>query len=257
MPDVIRAALQEWYAFLSSFSGNAMLAITALDAQIQIPLLSALLLGLVGAVAPCQVTTSLGAFAILGRTRSGRPLGRAVLAYLAGKAVVYSALGVVALVIGAGLAEISIPVFVAARKALGPLMVIVGLAMLGVLRLRWAPGGVTATRLREAARRRAGKAPFLLGMAFGVSFCPTLFALYFGVLIPLALARPDGLVYPALFALGTSLPLLLGLGLTAYGGGSLRRFMGQVGRGQRLVALAAGALLIMAGLHDTAVYWFL
>ena len=257
MPDLVRAALQDWYAFLSSFAGNAMLALTAVDAQVRIPLVSALLLGLVGAVAPCQLTTSLGAFAILGRTRSGRPLGRAVLAYLAGKAAAYSALGIVALVIGAGLAELSIPAFVAARKALGPLLVIVGLAMLGVLRLRWAPGGRLAARLREAVRRRASGAPFLLGMAFGFSFCPTLFALYFGVLIPLALSRPDGVVYPALFALGTSLPLLLGLGLVAFGGGTLRRYIGQVGRGQRVIALVAGALLVLAGLHDTAVYWFL
>ena len=91
MPDLVRAALQDWYAFLSSFAGNAMLALTAVDAQVRIPLVSALLLGLVGAAAPCQLTTSLGAFAILGRTRAGRPLGRAVLAYLAGKAVAYSA----------------------------------------------------------------------------------------------------------------------------------------------------------------------
>lgn len=257
MPDLVRTALQEWYAFLSSFAGNVMLAITALDAQIRIPLLSALLLGLVGAAAPCQLTTSVGALAVLGRTKSGRPLGRAVLAYLAGKAIVYSALGIVALIIGAGLSEISIPVFVAARKALGPLMVIVGLAMVGVLRLRWAPGALLAARLRAAAQQRASGAPFLLGMAFGFSFCPTLFALFFGVLIPLALSRPDGVAYPALFALGTSLPLLLGLGLVSVGGGTLRRYLGQVGRGQRVVALVAGALLILTGLHDTAVYWFL
>lgn len=257
MPELIRTALLDWYAFLSSFSGNAMLGITAVDERIRIPLISALLLGLVGAAAPCQLTTSVGALAVLGRMNSGRPRGRAVLAYLAGKALVYSALGIIAVVLGAGLAEISIPVFVAARKILGPLMVLVGLAMVGALRLRWAPGSSVAARLQEAARQRVNGAPILLGMAFGFSFCPTLFALFFGILIPLALSRPDGLIYPALFALGTSLPLLLGLGLVAFGGGSLRRFVGQVGRGQRVVALVAGALLIVAGLHDTAVYWFL
>lgn len=257
MSEVIRAALLDWYAFLSSFSGTAMLGITAVDERIRIPLISALLLGLVGAAAPCQLTTSVGALAVLGRTNSGRPRGRALLAYLLGKASVYSALGIVAVAVGAGLSEISIPVFVATRKVLGPLMVVVGLAMVGALRLRWAPGASVAARLQEAARQRVSGAPFLLGMAFGLSFCPTLFALFFGVLIPLALSRPDGLVYPALFALGTSLPLLLGLGLVSYGGGSLRRFVGQVGRRQRVIAIVAGAILIVAGLHDTAVYWFL
>lgn len=257
MPEPIRAAILEWYGFLSSLSGNAMLGIGALDAQVRIPLISAVLLGLIGAAAPCQLTTSLGALAVLGGTTPGRVPGRPVLAYLAGKALVYSGLGVLAVALGAGLTEVSIPVFVAARKTLGPLMVLVGLTMIGAWRVRWAPGVHLTARLRELARRRTTEAPFLLGVAFGFSFCPTLFALFFGVLIPLALSRPDGLLYPGLFALGTTLPLLAVLGLVSLGGGSLRTEARRIGRGQRIGTIVAGALLILAGLHDTAVYWFL
>lgn len=257
MPDVLRDALLDWYGFLSSLSAGAMLALDGLDRQVGVPLVSALVLGLIGAAAPCQLTTNVGALAVLGGTTGGRPRGRSVLAYLAGKALVYTAWGAIAVLLGAGLAEVSIPVFVAARKALGPLMVVVGLVLVGVLRLSWAPGIQLKERLRQAAGRRANQAPFLLGAAFGFSFCPTLFALFFGVLIPLALARPEGLLYPALFAVGTTLPLLLVLGLVSVGGGSLRRYAGQVGRAQRVVALVAGVLLVAAGLHDTAVYWLL
>ena len=257
MPDPIRDAILDWYAFLSSLGGGATLRIAALDERIGIPLVSALLLGLIGAAAPCQLTTSVGALAVLGGTTSERPRWRDALAYLAGKALVYTAWGAVAVVLGAGLSEVSIPVFVAARKALGPLMIGVGLAMVGALRLPWAPGHGLAMRLRQAARRRADGAPFLLGVAFGFSFCPTLFALFFGWLIPLALSRPDGLLYPALFALGTTLPLLIVLGLLTLGGGSPRRHARRVGRGQRVAAVLAGAILVVAGLHDTAVYWLL
>lgn len=257
MPDAVRDALLDWYAFLGSLSAWATTGINGLDRQVGIPLVSALLLGLIGAAAPCQLTTSVGALAVLGRTSPGRPRGRAVLAYLAGKSLVYTALGVLAVALGAGLSEVSIPVFVAARKALGPLMILVGLALGGALRFPRAPGYGPGLRLRQAARRRADGAPFLLGVAFGFSFCPTLFGLYFGVLIPLALARPDGLLYPALFALGTAAPLLLVLGLVSVGGGSLRRSAERLGRGQRVVAVLAGVLLVAAGLHDTAVYWLL
>ena len=257
MPEPLREAILDWYSFLSSLSGNAMLAMSALDAQMRIPLISALLLGLIGAAAPCQLTTSLGALAVLGGASPGRVPGRPVVAYLIGKAVVYSGLGVLAVALGAGLTEVSIPVFVAARKTLGPLMVLVGLAMIGTFRIRWTPGAHLAARLRELARRRTTEAPFLLGVAFGFSFCPTLFGLFFGILIPLALSRPDGLLYPGLFALGTTLPLLLVLGLVALGGGSLRMEARRVGHGQRIVGIIAGGLLILAGLHDTAVYWFL
>ena len=257
MPEPIRDAILDWYRLLSGLSADAMLALDGLDRRVGIPLLSALLLGLIGAAAPCQLTTSVGALAVLGRTDPGRPRGRAVVAYLAGKALVYSALGLLAVALGAGLSEVSIPVFVAARKALGPLMVLVGLAMVGALRLPWAPGSGLARRLREAARRRADGAPFLLGFAFGFSFCPSLFALFFGVLIPLALSRPDGPLYPGLFALGTTLPLLAALGVVSLSGGSLRRQAGRIGRGQRVVGALAGVLLLAAGLHDTAIYWLL
>ena len=257
MLELIRDAALDWYIFTSSLSAAAMPAFQALDARIGIPLVTALLLGMLGAAAPCQLTQSVGMLTILGRRDGGQARWQGALAYLAGKALVYSALGVLAVVLGAGLAETSIPVFVAARKVLGPLMIVVGLVMVGTLRWSWAPGAGLAARIREIARLRAGGAPFLLGVAFGFAFCPTLFALFVGLLIPLALSRPDGAVYPALFALGTTLPLLAILGLVSVGGGALRQYARPIGRGQQLVGVLAGVLLLLVGLNDTVVYWLL
>lgn len=257
MLDAIRDLALRWYIFTSSLSAGAMPAFQALDAWIGVPLISALLLGVLGAAAPCQLTQSVGMLTILGRQHPGRSRWQAALAYVSGKALVYSALGVLAVILGAGLSEVSIPVFVAARKALGPLMIVVGLAMAGALHWSWIPGFGLARRLRGLARQRAGGAPFLLGVAFGFAFCPTLLALFVGLLIPLALSRPDGMVYPALFALGTALPLLVILGLLSLGGESLRHYARPIGQGQQIVAVLAGVLLIVIGLNDTVVYWLL
>jgi cytochrome c-type biogenesis protein len=98
---------------------------------------------------------------------------------------------------------------------------------------------------------------FLLGVAFGFAFCPTLLALFAGLLIPLALTRPDGVVYPAFFALGTALPLLAVLGLLSLSGESLRHYARPLGQGQQVVSVLAGVLLIALGLNDTVVYWLL
>lgn len=257
MGDAARDAAFRWYGWLSSLSADVTLGIGGIDQRVGIPLVSALLLGLIGAAAPCQLTQSVGMLAFLGHNVGATSRWRAALAYVAGKSLVYSSLGVLAVVLGAGLSEVSIPVFVIARKVLGPLMIVVGLAMVGALRLPWAPGLALSLRLREMVRPRAGRAPFLMGMAFGFSFCPTLFSLFFAFLIPLALSRPDGVLYPALFALGTSLPLLLILSFVSVGGGSPRSYVQQFGRGQRIVAVFAGALLIVVGLHDTVLYWLL
>ncbi|MBA3519260.1 MAG: sulfite exporter TauE/SafE family protein [Rhizobiales bacterium] len=254
---MLRDTILDWYVFMSSLSVQLTTDVLLLDQRVGIPLISALLLGFIGAAAPCQLTQSVGMVAVLGQTTAGRPRWRATLAYLAGKALVYTSLGVLAVVVGASLSELSIPVFVAARKVLGPLMIVVGLGMIGALRFTWVPGHPVALRLRQTLRHRAQGAPFLLGVAFGFAFCPTLFALFFGFLIPLALSRPDGVLYPALFALGTALPLLTILGLLTFAGGSLRRYARQIGRGQQVVAVLAGALLVIAGLHDTVLYWLI
>lgn len=254
---MLRDMVLDWYIVMSSLSARVTTDVLLLDRRVGISLVSALLLGLIGAAAPCQLTQSVSMVAVLGRTEAGRPRWRATLAYLAGKATVYSALGLVAIAVGASLSELSIPVFVAARKVLGPLMILVGLGMIGLLRFHWAPGYGVAMRLRGALRRRGDGAPFLLGVAFGFAFCPTLFTLYFGFLIPLALSRPDGVFYPALFAIGTVLPMVMILGALSVGSGSLRRYTREVARAQRAIAVLAGAVLILVGLNDTLIYWMI
>lgn len=257
MLDTIRELALRWYVLTSQLSANLSPRLQVLDYRIGIPFLSAVLLGLIGAAAPCQLTQSVGMLAFLGRERPGRSRFRATLAYVGGKALVYTALGLLTLAVGTSWPRSSIPFFVAVRKVLGPLMIAVGLTMIGVLRLRWAPGHELSLRLRRALRRRAEEAPFLLGVAFGFSFCPTLFAIFFGFLMPLALSRPDGVLYPGLFAIGTALPLLALLAVMALGGGTMRQRARQIGRGQRLVAVLAGLVLVAVGINDTIVYWLI
>jgi cytochrome c-type biogenesis protein len=257
MMDAIRELALRWYILTSSLTAGAMPAFQTLDARIGVPFISALLLGVLGAAAPCQLTQSISMLTILGRQSAGRPRWQAAAAYLSGKALVYSALGVLAVLLGAGMSGASIPVFVAARKALGPLMIVVGLTMAGALRWSWIPGASLTARLRTVADQRAAGAPFLLGVAFGLSFCPTLLALFAGLLLPLALSRPDGVVYPALFALGTALPLLAILGLVSLGGESLRHYARPLGRGQQVIGVLAGLLLIVIGINDTVIYWLI
>lgn len=248
----MRHALVEWYAFLASLTGPVREVATAVDARIGIPLISALLLGVIGAAAPCQVSQSIGLLAMFGRRASGRPRWRAALAFVGGKALVYCALGVLAIALGERLTEVTVPLFVTARKLLGPLMVVIGLTMVRALRFRWSRDVDLLAHAGQALRRQAAGAPALLGIAFGFSFCPTLFGLFFGLLIPLALTRPDGLLFPAAFALGTTMPVLTIFGLLSMGSGPMR-----VARWHGVAAVVAGAVVILVGLNDTFVYWLL
>lgn len=250
--------VSSWYATLSTFTRLFAEPIKALADGAGIPPFSAVLFGLLGALSPCQLTTGVSALALIGR----RPSATTVLSglsYTAGKALVYALVGLAFVLAGSAASIGSIPAFVAARKLLGPLMLLAGLVLVGFIRLRvpfsfgdrialYASGQLDATRPGGA---------FLLGAAFSLAFCPTLFVLFFGLLIPLALASPGGPAYPALFALGTTLPMLVVLAALALGSRPWSSVAGALTRAEPLLTQLAGVVVLLAGLNDTLVYWFL
>jgi cytochrome c biogenesis protein CcdA len=247
----------QWYAVLSLFSAALAAPVSDLADRVELPLLTVFLFGLVGAVAPCQVTTNLTAMAYVGsRVGDARP-GREALAYVLGKVLVYSVLGAAAVAVGRELQAAAIPVAVAARKVLGPLMIVVGLGFLGVVRLRGSAGRGVSTWLQARLPRRGPVRAFLLGVAFSFTFCPTLFWLFFGLTVPLALRSAAGWAFPGLFAVGTALPLLAFAGLFALGTERAEGFVARVRRSHQVISRMAGAVFVLAGLHDTLTYWML
>ena len=177
------------------------------------------------------------------------------LAYVAGKVTVYTLVGAAVALAGLQLQAVSIPVVLIARKALGPLMIVVGLVLVGVWRPRFSIGQQLAARLPGGAGAGVAGA-YLLGPVFALAFCPTLFWLFFGLTIPLALKTAGGWSFAGLFAIGSSLPLLAVAALATAGAGAIEGLVGSIGRLERPLRIAA-VVLVIAGMHDTLVYWML
>ena len=246
-----------WYGWLSGLTQGTVLTLQTWADHLHLPLVTVVLLGVVGATSPCQLTTNLSALAYASaQPGRGRPFLLGV-AYVAGKVSVYSLVGALVILAGLRLEAVSIPIVQVARKALGPLMVIIGLGMLGWLRLRTGMGRRLAARMRERLAPRGLGGAFLLGVAFSFAFCPTLFWLFFGLTLPLALRSSGGWMFPGLFAVGSSLPLLVVTGVVAAGIGAVGTIVRRVVRLDRPLRLVAGVVFIIAGLHDTLVYWLL
>ncbi|MGH7307428.1 MAG: sulfite exporter TauE/SafE family protein [Candidatus Rokuibacteriota bacterium] len=245
-----------WYGWLSSLTQGAVLALGDWADRAELPLLGAVVFGIIGAMSPCQITTSLGALAYASaRPGGGQPLGLA-LAYVAGKVTVYSLVGA-GVVVGLQVQTVSIPVALVARRALGPLMILVALGLLGIWRLPFGAGYRLVGRLSERLRLHGAGGAYLLGVVFSFALCPTLFWLFFGLTIPLALRSAAGWTFPGLFAVGASLPLVAAAGLVAAGVAAADGVAGGFRRLERPVRVAAGIILVLAGLHDTLVYWAL
>lgn len=254
--------ISEYYAWLSSLANWLAQPIGSLADSINLPLVSALLFGLIGATAPCQLSTNVAALAYLSRrVDDPRRMWSQTAAFVAGKMTVYLLIG--GLVVGLGwqfsqLTQTAVPVAVVARRALGPLLVLVGLVMLGVLKLHLSLGGRLSVWLEEKAKERRGLLPaYLLGVAFSFTFCPTLFWLFFGLTIPLAMASPGGLFFPGVFALGTALPVLGLAGLLASGTVNVRHFVKRLKAADVWLQRLVGVVFVLIGLNEIVLYWFL
>ncbi len=186
----------------------------------QWPILTAFLLGLMTAISPCPLATNISAIAFIGKniTDKRTVLLKGVI-YTLGRAFTYTVIG---LLFFFGLGEVGLSGFFQrwGEKILGPFLIIIGLFMLGVIKLK-IPG---LGKLTERMENQAGKGywgVFLLGVVFALGFCPYSGVLYFVMLIPMTIASVQGLYLPFVFAIATGLPVILFAWMIAYAIGSV------------------------------------
>lgn len=225
---------------------------TLVNQSEQIPLLASFLLGLVGALAPCQLTGNLGAITYYGnRSLQTKSQWAEIFFFLLGKILVFTLLGFAVWLVGQSFQQILPGFFSWFRKLMGPLFILIGLSLIGLFAFNWI-NRLTSILPQWTGSGKTGS--FLMGVSFSIAFCPTMFSLFFFTLMPIVLNTSYGAVLPSVFAIGTTIPLIIFAGLISYIGlnGSLLK------KGRKLgsfVQRLAGYLLIVAGIFDTITYW--
>lgn len=216
------------------------------------PLIYALLLGLIGAVAPCQLTGNMSAITFYGnRTVQMKNDWVEILFFIFGKVFVFSSLGLLAWLVGQSFETKMTEYFPLFRKAIGPLIIMTGLVLLGVLKL----GFLQRITMRIPMKLREGKyGSFLLGVSFSLAFCPTMFVIFFLWLMPVVVTTSYGLVLPAVFGIATSLPLLV-LFFLIWLFDAKRLIMKRSMKVGKIVQRFAGVVLVILGVLDTVTYW--
>lgn len=204
--------------------------------------------GLLTAISPCPLASNLAAVGYIARDPSQalRPL-LAGLAYTLGRSVTYVLVGwagVAGLLALPGLAMFLQEHF---SKLLGPVFILAGVALLDVLPWRLPVVEVGAGLRRLAGRGLGG--PLVLGMILALGFCPVSAGLFFGSLIPLAVVHRSPYLLPAIFGLGTGLPVA-GLALVmALAAGWAGRVFKVMDRFQLWGRRASALLFIGVGLY--------
>jgi len=212
---------------------------------------SAFWLGLLTSVSPCPLGANIAAMSYIGReVGSRRRTLVGGLLYTLGRALAYAALA--AILVGGLLSVPEVALFLQAHmnRVLGPLLVATGLVLLEWVRL---PG--FGSQLFDRTGERLVKAGLLgalpLGAVLALAFCPVSAGLFFGGLIPLALEHRSALWLPALYGLGTGLPVvafavLVSAGL-AWAGLAFHRLQAV----ERWVRRVTALVVIAVGLYYT------
>ena len=180
------------------------------------PWLSALLLGLMTAISPCPLATNITAIGFISKDiESRKKVFYNGLIYTLGRAITYTTIGLI-FFFSAG--EIHMSGFLQqwGEKLLGPLLIIIGLFMLGAFNFIKIPGLGSLTAKMETRANKGFWGVLLLGIVFALAFCPYSGVLYFGMLIPMTISSASGLYLPVVFALATGIPVIIFAWLIAF-----------------------------------------
>ena len=172
------------------------------------PWVTAFVLGLMTAISPCPLATNITAVGFISKDIENRKrVFINGLLYTLGRAISYTA---IALIIYFGADQFKFSGFFQryGEKILGPLLIIIGLFMLGVIKINF-PGVSGLTSKMETKTKWGYLDTILLGMVFALAFCPYSGVLYFGMLIPMTIGSVSGLYLPIVFALATGIPVII------------------------------------------------
>lgn len=217
---------------------------------------AALWFGILTSISPCPLATNLTAISYMARTiNHPRRVLLSGLLYTLGRVVAYTALAALLVASALSVPAISMGLQRYGNLVLGPVLIVVGMFLLELLSLPVRGGGVS-TRLQQRADAAGIWGAALLGFVFALSFCPTSAALFFGSLLPLALKVQSRFFLPALFGIGTALPVMAAAVVLMLGGKATSRFFEKMTSLELWVRRATGAVFVLVGIYYCLKYIF-
>jgi cytochrome c biogenesis protein CcdA len=212
---------------------------------------TALWLGILTSISPCPLSTNIAAVSYVGRRVGSRRLVLLSGAlYTAGRSLVYMVLGAAS--VWSLMSMVSVSSFLQGTfpRLLGPILIALGLLLLGVFEFKLPSMGVSdklQNRVDHAGVWGAG----LLGVIFALAFCPVSAGLFFGGLVPLAVERSSPLMLPLVYGVGTALPVAFFAVLLAVGAGWLGTALDRVQVFEVWARRVTAVVFIGVGIYET------
>jgi cytochrome c-type biogenesis protein len=221
-----------------------------------IPVVSALWLGILTSVNPCPLASNIAAVSfIMKRIDKSSTVFASGLLYTLGRTVCYTVLGMLLTSSLLTIPQTAQFLQKYMNQLLGPILIITGLFLLGLMRVSipsFSLSDVVAIRLNNMGVMGA----FPLGVLFALSFCPSSAALFFGSLLPLSLNNGSTVLFPAVYGIGTGLPVLIFAVVIAFGVKNISGIFRKVTVMEYWTRKVTGVIFILIGIYYVLTHIF-
>ena len=206
---------------------------------------SCFILGFITTIHPCPLTTNIAAVSLLsGWTSKYKKSIYPCVLFISGYVAIFI---VIAILISGGVyirSSVSMNLQNSMRLFIGPILILVGMVLADLLHLNRFYSGRVFAWLKK--KRWKGFYALPMGALLALSFCPATAAVFFGILIPLTIQHDQIIVFPLIYSLGATLPLI-GIVVMVMKGGRL--FLSK--KWQKMIPLIAGWIIISIGIYIT------
>lgn len=215
-----------------------------------IPLLAAFFIGLMNAISPCPLAANITAIAYISKKIDNNKHTIIVgLLYTLGRMFTYVLIASLIIWFGLNTQITSLTLQRYGDKIIGPFLIILGLIMLDIIKLKFFKKSERFNKFKEKLSTKGYFGSFMLGATLALAFCPFSAVLFFGMLVPLAISAGDGIVLPSVFAIATGLPVIIFSFILVYGINKLGTAMNYVKKIEKIVRKSTAIIIIAVGLY--------
>lgn len=217
--------------------------------------LTAFILGLMTAISPCPLATNISAIGFISRSlENRRKVFLSGLIYTLGRVISYTGLAII-IYFGASKVDVAGLFQGWGEKLLGPILVLIGLSMLDVIKIKFPGFSKLSDRIGEKGKGSYWSS-LVLGMIFALAFCPYSGVLYFVMLIPISIASPSGLFLPVVFAVATGLPVIIFAWLLAFAVGNVGKWYNRIKIFELWFRRVVAVVFIGVGVYYIIMFFF-
>lgn len=214
-----------------------------------IPFLSAFFIGILTSMSPCPLATNITAIAYISKDiRTPKHTLLNGVSYTLGRGISYTILAIL-MYFGLSAFQVSSIFQGWGDKALGPVLILIGLIMFDVIKLNFKTQNKQVEKIKLWLSTKGYTGALLLGMMFALAFCPYSGVLFFGVLTPLILSSSEGILLAPIFASGTGLPVVIFAFIIAFSIQKVSQAFAIVAKVEKVSRLVVASTFLLVGVY--------